>query len=137
MTLRRPQVKLCIACALAAFAMPLHASVVDDLLGRYRAQGAAAFDAAAAEAQWTRPSVDAATGETRRCSSCHTANLKSMGKHATTGKAIEPLAPSVNRERLTDIEKIEKWLLRNCKWTLGRECTPQEKGNFLVMIRTK
>jgi hypothetical protein len=127
----------CIACGLVAFAGAASASAVDDLLVRYRAQGAGEFDAAAAETQWTRPSVDTVTGDTRRCSSCHTANLKVMGKHATTGKAIEPLAPSVNRERLTDAEKIEKWLARNCKWTLGRECTPQEKGNFLVMIRSK
>ena len=54
-----------------------------------------------------------------------------------TGKAIEPLAPSANPKRLTDPEHIEKWFLRNCKWTLGRECTPQEKGDFLVMIRAK
>jgi hypothetical protein len=137
MMMRRLQVPCCIAIAFLAYSPQPNAAVVDDLLAHYRAQGAAAFDAAAAEAQWSRPSVDAASGETRRCSTCHTTNLKAMGKHATTGKAIEPLAPSVNRERLTDAEKIEKWLLRNCKWTLGRECTPQEKGNFLVMIRSK
>ena len=37
----------------------------------------------------------------------------------------------------TDPEHIEKWFTRNCKWTLGRECTPQEKGDFLLMIRSK
>ena len=110
---------------------------VDDLLQRYQAQGVKSFDAAAAETQWDRPHLDAASGETRRCSTCHTVNLKVRGKHATTGKVIDPLAPSVNPTRLTDVEKIEKWLGRNCKWTLGRECTPQEKGNFLVMIRAK
>jgi hypothetical protein len=130
-------VQCCVVFACLPYSTQPFAAAVDDLLTRYRAQGASAFDAAAAEAQWTRPSVDAASGETRRCSSCHTSDLRALGKHATTGKAIEPLAPSVNRERLTDAEKIEKWLLRNCKWTLGRECTPQEKGNFLVMIRSK
>jgi opacity protein-like surface antigen len=113
------------------------ASAVDELLQRYAAQGARTFDAAAAEAQWNKSFVDAASGENRRCSTCHTMDLKAGGKHATTGKAIEPLAPSVNPKRLTDIEKIEKWFLRNCKWTMGRECTPQEKGNYLVMIRSK
>jgi hypothetical protein len=114
-----------------------HASAVDDLLARYRADGVAAFDAHAAELQWTRPVIDAATGQKRHCSLCHTTDLRAVGKHATTGKAIEPLAPSANPKRLTDAANIEKWLLRNCKWTLGRECTPQEKGNFLVMIGSK
>src|SRR5207249_8589588 len=113
------------------------ANAVDELLQGYRSLGVRAFDAAAAEAQWNRPNVDATTGESRRCSSCHTVELKAQGKHATTGKVIEPLAPSVNPKRLTDVEKIEKWLARTCKWTLGRECSPQEKGNFLVMIRAK
>jgi hypothetical protein len=114
-----------------------HAGAVETLLKRYEGQGARNFDAAAAERQWTQAVVERKSGEERRCSSCHTENLKSAGKHATTGKAIEPLAPSVNPKRLTDVEHIEKWFTRNCKWTLGRECTSQEKGNFLVMIRSK
>jgi hypothetical protein len=47
------------------------------------------------------------------------------------------MAPSVNAARLTDQAKIVKWLHRNCKWTLGRECTPQEKGDFLTYIRSR
>ena len=114
-----------------------HANAVDALLKRYQSEGARNFDAATAERQWVQAVVDRKTGEERRCSSCHTENLKSSGKHATTGKVIDPLAPSVNPKRLTDVEHIEKWFTRNCKWTLGRECTSQEKGNFLVMIRSK
>lgn len=113
------------------------ANPVDDLLRGYQKAGAANFSAKEAEAMWTKPHLDAKTGQTRRCSTCHTEDLRKRGKHATTGKAIDPLAPSANSERLTDPEKIEKWFGRNCKWTLGRECTPQEKGNFLVMIRAK
>ena len=44
------------------------------------------------------------------------------------------MAPSVNPKRLTDRSKIEKWFKRNCKWTLGRECTPQEKGDILTFL---
>ena len=123
--------------SLVTLASQAAAAPVDELLQRYTTQGAHGFDAAAAEAQWNKVFVDTASGESRRCSTCHTTDLKAVGKHATTGKAIEPLAPSVNGKRLTDVEKIEKWLLRNCKWTMGRECTPQEKGNYLVMIRSK
>ena len=125
------------AGALVLWSVGCPATPVDELLQRYSAQGARAFDAAAAEVQWNKAFVDAASGENRRCSTCHTTDLRAAGKHVTTGKAIEPLASSVNPKRLTDVEKIEKWFLRNCKWTMGRECTPQEKGNYLVLIRSK
>ncbi|MEG7525318.1 MAG: DUF1924 domain-containing protein [Chromatiales bacterium] len=55
-------------------------------------------------------------------------------QHIRTGKVIEPLAPSVNPKRFTDQRKVEKWFIRNCKWTLGRECSSQEKGDLLVYL---
>ena len=113
------------------------ADVVAALLKKYESQGARGFAASNGEAMWSRPFADAKSGDKRRCSSCHSDDLRRAGKHATTGKAIEPLAPSVNSKRLTDEAHVEKWFSRNCKWTLGRECTPQEKGDFLVMIRSK
>jgi hypothetical protein len=111
--------------------------VVSRLLQQYESQGGSRFSAASAEALWTRDFRDPKSGDARRCSTCHTEDLRRAGKHATTGKAIEPLAPSANPKRLTDPEHIEKWFSRNCKWTFGRECTPQEKGDFLVMIRAR
>ena len=131
----KPQSVLVAAALTVAFAA--HADTVGDLLRQYESQGASKFSASTAEAAWTRVQVDARTGEQRRCSLCHTEDLRRTGKHAVTGKLIEPLAPSANPKRLTDAEHVEKWLARNCKWTLGRECTPQEKGDFLVMIRAK
>ena len=123
--------------AVAALCTAAHGDTVSDLLKQYESQGASRFAAASAESMWTRNFHDAKTGEQRRCSTCHTEDLKRNGKHAVTGKPIEPLAPSANPKRLTDAEHIEKWFSRNCKWTLGRECTPQEKGDFLVMIKAK
>ena len=125
--------------ALVALLFPLlaFAAPVDDLLQQYRAQGAKDFSAAAGEKLWVAPHPDAAGGEPRKCALCHTTDLRVTGKHAVTGKAIKPLSPAANPERLTDAAKIEKWLERNCKWTLGRSCTPQEKGDVLVMIRSK
>jgi len=70
------------------------------------------------------------------CSSCHTENPAVPGKHAKTGKAIEPLAPSANAERFTSQKKVEKWFKRNCNDVLGRVCTPQEKGDVLTYLRT-
>jgi hypothetical protein len=118
--------------ARGAFAGP-----VDELLQQFQAQGAGGFTVAAGEQLWERKVINPKTGQERRCALCHTTDLRKMGKHATTGKLIKPMAPSVNPERLSDKKKIEKWLARNCKWTLGRECTAQEKGDVLTMIRSR
>jgi Domain of unknown function (DUF1924) len=118
-------------------AFDARADVVGDLLKQYESQGASHFSAANAEAMWTRQFTDAKSGDKRKCALCHSEDLRRVGKHAVTGKLIDPLAPSANPKRLTDAEHVEKWFLRNCKWTLGRECTPQEKGDFLMMIRSK
>jgi len=44
------------------------------------------------------------------------------------------MSARVNAERYTDEKKIEKWFKRNCKDTWGRECTAQEKGDFLTFL---
>jgi hypothetical protein len=113
------------------------ANAVTDLLRQYESAGASKFSASDAEAFWVKPALDAKSGEQRKCSQCHGEDLRRKGKHATTGKVIEPLAPSVNPKRLTEVAEIEKWFSRNCRWTLGRDCTAQEKGNVLVMLRDK
>jgi len=68
------------------------------------------------------------------CASCHTENLLTQGKHAKTGKIIQPLAPAANAERFTDMTKVEKWFKRNCNDVLERICTPQEKGDVLAYV---
>lgn len=122
---------------LAALAFTARAGAADELLAQYRAQGGKDFSAAGGERLWEHAFPNPEGGEPRKCALCHTSNLRSVGKHAVTGKRIEPLAPSANAERLTDKAKIEKWLERNCKWTMGRACTPQEKGDVLTMIRNR
>jgi len=107
--------------------------VVDDLLAGYQSLGAGNFSAERGQAMWNE--THAAAEGSVSCASCHGADLTQGGKHMKTGKPIEPMAPSVNGERLTDAAKIEKWFLRNCKGTLGRECTAQEKGDFLTYIQ--
>ena len=68
------------------------------------------------------------------CASCHTDNPAAQGKHAKTGKVIQPLAPSANAERFTDPGKAAKWFKRNCNDVLDRVCTPQEKGDVLAYL---
>lgn len=126
-----------VVAALLPLSLAAVAAPVDELLQEYRTQGAKDFTAGAGEKLWHQAFKDAKTGEDRRCDLCHTRDLRAAGKHAVTGKAIKPLAPSVNPERLADKAKVEKWLERNCKWTLGRSCTPQEKGDVLSFLRNQ
>ena len=112
--------------ALSSAAAPPEA--VAELLDSLRAGGVEDFSAERGRATWYRD-VDG-----RSCTSCHTESLTIPGRHQKTGKRIEPMAPSVNPERLTSTRKINKWFLRNCKWTFGRECTAQEKGDILVWL---
>ena len=75
-------------------------------------------------------------GKEWSCTSCHTDNPAAQGKHANTGKEIQPIAPSANAERFTDLAKVEKWFKRNCNDVLGRACTPLEKGDVLSYLLT-
>jgi cytochrome c553 len=72
-------------------------------------------------------------GKQQSCATCHTANPKQTGK-TRVGKPIEPLAPAANPQRFTEAAKVEKWFRRNCKDVLKRECTPQEKGDFVAWL---
>lgn len=109
--------------------------VVDERLDAYRAEGAGPFDAQRGKAMWTKEFTHPKADKARSCATCHTDDPRVVGKHARTGKAIKPLAPSINPERLTEVREIEKWFMRNCKWTVGRECSPQEKGDLLSYLR--
>jgi mono/diheme cytochrome c family protein len=68
------------------------------------------------------------------CSSCHTARPTAPGRHAGTGKAIEPLAPAANPRRFSDAAKTEKWFRRNCNDVVGRECTADEKADVRAWL---
>lgn len=72
-------------------------------------------------------------GAMQSCAGCHTDNPKLPGK-TRVGKCIEPLAPSANPERFTDAAKVEKWFRRNCQDVLQRECSAQEKGDFVAWL---
>ena len=125
-----------ITAAALIFAQSVSASpAVDTLLGEYRDAGAGPFSAEAGQRMWTEKHNDSKALADRSCNTCHTNDLKDHGKHVKTKKIIKPMAPGINAKRLTDVKKIEKWFKRNCKWTLGRECTAQEKGDFLLYIQ--
>jgi hypothetical protein len=104
---------------------------VERLLQEYRQQGAGPFSPARGETLWQREHAARNDAKPRSCTSCHGRDLSRTGRHVRTGKPVKPMAPSANPTRLTDQRKIRKWFRRNCKWTLGRECSPQEKGDLL------
>jgi len=78
--------------------------------------------------------IDAIHGKEWRCSTCHTKQPTAEGMHASTHKAITPLAPATNPKRFTDSAKTEKWFRRNCNDVLGRECTAAEKADVLAWL---
>ena len=72
-------------------------------------------------------------GRAVSCAACHTANPTEAGR-TRVGKRIEPLAPAANPQRFTDAAKVEKWFRRNCQDVLQRECSAQEKGDFIAWL---
>lgn len=107
------------------------------LLEGYRNVGAGPFSADAGGSAWTQKHQPSSDSAGRSCASCHGADIAQAGRHVKTGKPIEPMALSANPSRLSDPKKVEKWFRRNCRWTLGRECTPQEKGDFIQFMTSR
>lgn len=122
-----------IIVAIFACQVTLAQTAVDEAFKIYSQNGKLKFDANRGQTLWTKkfPGKD---GKDRQCSTCHNDDLKQNGKHVKSGKIIKPMAASVNSERYTKMKKIKKWFKRNCKWTLGRECTNQEKGDILKYL---
>ena len=102
-----------------------------ELAAGYAAQAGAPSSAARGEQFFT-----ARHGRDWSCASCHGTPPTKSGKHASTGKAIAPLAPAFNPDRFTDAGKAEKWFRRNCNDVVGRECTAGEKADVLAWLMT-
>lgn len=123
-----------------SFATSLPASTSDEILKTYEAQAKKVdkgFNGFSAEngKKFFLAERTSSKGEKESCSSCHTADPRKSGK-TRAGKAIDPMAPSVNKERFTDKAKVEKWFKRNCKDVYERECTVQEKGDFIAFMKS-
>lgn len=89
--------------AAAAIAAPSRAATPSELLAGHAAQAGSPPSPARGQQLFTAPH-----GREWRCSSCHGALPTLAGKHASTGKAIGPLAPAFNAERFTDAARTEK-----------------------------
>jgi len=113
------------------------ADAVNDMFDEYKQQGVSSTSEQAGESLWKKEFKDKKTGQSRSCTNCHGSDLKKKGKHVRTNKSIEPMAPSVNKESLIKVKKIKKWFKRNCKWTLGRECSAQEQADILTYLKNQ
>lgn len=117
-----------LACAAIA---PAYATTPAEQLAGYTAQsGSSAVPARGQQFFNTRH------GHEWSCGSCHGVLPTQAGKHASTGKTINALAPAFNPERFTDAAKTEKWFRRNCNDVVGRECTATEKADVLSWLAT-
>lgn len=85
---------------------------------------------------WQQEFLGKAPYTTRSCTSCHGLNNKTAGKHIKTQKVIKPMALSVTPNRFSKAQKVKKWFYRNCKWTIGRECSPQEQADILAYLKS-
>jgi len=109
----------------------------DNMLKNYKQQGATEFSIDTGKTLWNQEISHSESPTTRSCASCHGTVLTNDGKHVKTGKVIKAMSPITNPSRLADEAKIEKWFYRNCKWTWGRECNVQEKGDILLFLRSQ
>lgn len=121
-----------VAAALAAsLAGPVHAAdtSIAQQLAQWSAQAGKPGDAARGEVFF-----NAKHGGEWSCASCHGTPPTGPGRHASTGKAIDPLAPAFNPKAFTDSARVDKWLRRNCKDVLARECSGAEKADVLAYL---
>lgn len=73
-------------------------------------------------------------GKDMACTDCHTDNPAAEGKHSETGKKIASLSPKVNPKRFSDLKKTEETFDTHCVDVLERNCTAQEKGDYIVYL---
>lgn len=74
--------------------------------------------------------------QTPSCSTCHTNSPRNEGR-TRAGKLLAPMAVSHSPNRFTSLAKVEKWFRRNCHTVYGRQCTAQEKGNFITFMASE
>jgi hypothetical protein len=130
-----------VAFSIIASAAPFNAEVqtyVDGLKTETKKSnsGFVDFDIARGEQIFTSTHIGK-KGTKIACTTCHTANLTANGKNDHTGKVIDPLAPSANSARLTNVKDLKKWLRRNFNDVYNREGSAQEKGDVLYYINSK
>ncbi|MCF6198619.1 MAG: DUF1924 domain-containing protein [Hyphomicrobiaceae bacterium] len=107
----------------------------DEILKHFQEQAKMEFSVERGQELFTK-SYGTGKPKTPSCTTCHTKSPLKSGK-TRVGKVIAPMALSRTKDRYSDLKKVEKWFRRNCKGVIGRECTPQEKVDFLAFMISK
>ncbi len=130
-TLARPALWAAAAlCAVLAHATAVAADTTPaQQLERFGAQAGAP-----GQAERGRTFFTTRLGGEWSCASCHGNPPADAGRHASTGKRIEPLAPAFNPRAFSDQAKVDKWFRRNCNDVAKRECTATEKADVLAYL---
>lgn len=108
------------------------AAVLDGYASEARA-GDPAFAPSATRGETFYRTEHMQDGKPVSCATCHTNDPRQSGR-SPAGKIVEPLAPSANPKRFTDLSNIEKWFGRNCKQVMGRPCAAAEKADFVAYL---
>ena len=130
LTLLRKSLSLLLACAAGMGAQALAADTSP-------AQQLSQWSAAAGKpgsAEQGQVFFNTKHGGQWSCASCHGTPPTGDGKHASTGKAIQALAPAFNPQTFTDSARVDKWFRRNCKDVLSRECSAAEKADVMAYL---
>ena len=134
-TLARRAAAAVLATVIASLGAPLPAGAADTTpaaqLDRFVAQAGSPGDPARGGAFFTTTH-----GREWSCASCHGKQPVTPGRHASTGKSIDALAPAANPAAFTVTARVDKWLRRNCNDVLARECTAGEKADVIAWLLT-
>lgn len=119
--------------ALASSASMAAPAIISDYANQAKAAspGFSGFSAERGKALYYKETMQ--NGKKMSCATCHTADARQPGK-TLAFRSIEPLAPSITPTRFTDPKKVEKWFRRNCDDVFKRECSAQEKGDFITYL---
>jgi len=117
-------------------ALPLATAQAADTTPVQQLERFAAQAAAPGQAERGRQFFTSRHGGEWSCASCHGQAPTAAGKHASTGKVIDPLAPAFNPRAFTDTAKVDKWFRRNCQDVLQRQCSAGEKADVLAFLQS-
>ncbi|EHR72360.1 protein of unknown function (DUF1924) [Burkholderiales bacterium JOSHI_001] len=131
---RRPARPVTAFLATAALAWAAASAQAADTTPAQQLERFSALAGAPAQAERGRSFFTTPHGGEWSCATCHGKPPTGAGKHASTGKPIDPMAPAVNPRVFTDSARVEKWFRRNCKDVVQRECSPLEKADVLAYL---
>lgn len=128
-------------CAVCAFGFELNAEMkayIDELKKEAKEQNPSFVDFSAKNGEILFKTENIGRENKKlSCVSCHGSDLRQKAQNIFTGKDIDPLAPSVNKARLSDAKEVKKWLKRNFKDVFLCEGTAEQKGDVLYYIMSK